>query len=121
MMGDLKLKTRLGTLYSADIQGISFEILNNLDYLTNLLIRAAEEASVTILDTSYHQFSPQGITIAFLLAESHLTIHTWPETGMACIDFFTCGLAENAKRGISYILEELVPLNYQLKELIREA
>ena len=47
----------------------------------------------------HHRFEPQGVTGLALLAESHISIHTWPESGYAAVDVFTCGdhtMPENA-------------------------
>ena len=57
-----------------------------------------------------HQFTPQGISVVAVLAESHLSIHTWPELGYAALDVYTCGLvyrgrAEKAAKGIVKYLE----------------
>jgi len=51
----------------------------------------AAAAGATILDQAFHQFQPRGMTGFLLLAESHLSVHTWPEAGLAAIDIFTCG------------------------------
>lgn len=56
-----------------------------------LLTRAAEEAGATVLGHRFHQFEPWGVTGVVLLAESHLSLHTWPEEGLLTLDCFTCG------------------------------
>ena len=56
-----------------------------------LLVAAAREAGATVLGTRFHQFEPQGLTGVILLAESHLSLHTWPEEGLLTLDCFTCG------------------------------
>lgn len=48
-------------------------------------------ASTTVLDVFTRQFAPQGVSVMILIAESHLSIHTWPEYGYAAVDIFTCG------------------------------
>jgi S-adenosylmethionine decarboxylase len=62
---------------------------NNKTY--NYLLLAAHKAGMTVLQAIKHEFYPQGLTAAILLAESHITIHTYPEEGMAYVDCFTCG------------------------------
>lgn len=57
----------------------------------NYLIMAAHKAGMTVLQATKHEFYPQGLTVAILLAESHVTIHTYPEERIAYIDCFTCG------------------------------
>lgn len=55
------------------------------------LLAAAKASGATILKHHFHQFSPTGITGFLLLAESHISVHTWPEEGLATVDIFTCG------------------------------
>jgi len=52
---------------------------------------AALEAKATVVESVFHHFNPWGVSGAVIVAESHLTIHTWPEYGFASADFFTCG------------------------------
>ena len=53
--------------------------------------KIAKAANVTILNISKYKFEPQGFTILALLAESHISFHTFPENGIISFDFFTCG------------------------------
>jgi len=69
----------------------NIEALQNQDLLADLLNRAAKAAKVTIVQSVFHQFSPQGVTGVVIIEESHLSIHTWPEYGYASVDFYTCG------------------------------
>lgn len=66
-------------------------LLNDEDFVKTSLIAAAEAAGATLLQVSTHKFEPQGVTGFALLAESHISIHTWPEHGFAAIDSYTCG------------------------------
>lgn len=56
-----------------------------------ILTAAVERAGATILTQRFHQFEPQGVTGFLLLAESHLSLHTWPEENFAALDIFACG------------------------------
>ena len=66
-------------------------ILDDADTLEKLMVQAAARLRATILDVFCHRFQPQGVTVAVIIAESHLTVHTWPEFGYAAVDVFTCG------------------------------
>lgn len=59
--------------------------------IRSLLLEAALQCGATVLHEKFHRFSPQGITGYLLLAESHISIHTWPEYDYAAVDIFTCG------------------------------
>jgi S-adenosylmethionine decarboxylase len=66
-------------------------ILKSLEDVRDALVSAAKEAKATIIDISFHEFSPFGISGMVVIAESHLSIHTWPEYAYAAVDIFTCG------------------------------
>ncbi|MEM8598914.1 MAG: adenosylmethionine decarboxylase [Bacteroidota bacterium] len=57
----------------------------------HVLVEAAEAAGATVLAARFHQFAPVGVTGILLLAESHVSVHTWPEHRRAALDVFTCG------------------------------
>ncbi len=56
-----------------------------------LLPSACRGAGATVLGSRFHQFEPEGVTGIVLLAESHASVHTWPEAGLVTLDVFTCG------------------------------
>lgn len=75
--------------------------------------------SITLVDSLTNDFgSPGAFTSLYLLAESHLSIHTWPEHGYVALDLFTCGPA-NTERAVEQIIEYFSPLNIQIKSIIR--
>ncbi len=81
--------TQLGDHVIAEFLGCT-----NLDAYTELegvLREAAQAARATVIEVVIHKFSPIGMSGIVLLAESHLSIHTWPEHGYAAIDIYTCG------------------------------
>jgi S-adenosylmethionine/arginine decarboxylase-like enzyme len=57
----------------------SFSQLNDINYLKNMCDCIIQKIKLTPLKDASHQFEPQGVSIIYLLAESHLSIHTWPE------------------------------------------
>ncbi|MDT8379976.1 MAG: adenosylmethionine decarboxylase [Desulfotignum sp.] len=57
----------------------------------NALLKAAKDSGATIISSSFHQFEPQGVSGVVVIAESHFTIHAWPEHDYAAVDIFTCG------------------------------
>jgi S-adenosylmethionine decarboxylase len=60
------------------------------DVLRKACLDAVEQAGLTIVGERFHQFEPQGVTGAVILAESHLAIHTWPEMGSVTVDVYVC-------------------------------
>jgi S-adenosylmethionine decarboxylase len=84
-----------GTHVLADLSGIAAEKLSDCVALQQLLCEAALAADARVLFSHFHAFGEgQGVTGVVLLAESHITIHTWPECGFAAADIFMCGNAQ---------------------------
>ncbi len=81
----------VGKHWIYDLQGGDHDLLNDEDFVKDVMTMAAEAANATLLSISSKKFDPQGVTAVLLLSESHLSIHTWPEFGYAAIDAFTCG------------------------------
>jgi S-adenosylmethionine decarboxylase len=81
----------IGKHLTVDMYGCGFDTLDNLEFVKSAMLTAVREANMTLLDFSYYKFEPQGLTALALLAESHMSIHTYPELGYAAIDVFTCG------------------------------
>ena len=67
------------------------EKLNDESFLRCILNRASKLANATVLNLISNKFEPQGVTAIALLAESHISIHTWPESNYSAVDIFTCG------------------------------
>ncbi|MET0321694.1 MAG: adenosylmethionine decarboxylase [Duganella sp.] len=79
----------------ADLGGIAADKLCSCAALDALLRTAAEAAHARVLHSHFHGFGDgQGVTGVVLLAESHISIHTWPECGFAAADIFMCGDAQ---------------------------
>ena len=86
----------------ADIAGASG--LSDLALIETVLREAAEAACVQVLTVSLHHFGPeQGVTGVALLAESHISIHTWPEEGLAAVDIFVCGAQAKPEAALAVI------------------
>ena len=81
----------LGTHIVCELSGCDAKALTDVDGVRKALISAARESRATVMETAFHRFEPQGVSGVVVLAESHISIHTWPETGYAAMDFYTCG------------------------------
>lgn len=85
----------LGTHLLADLSGIAPDLLRDCATLERLLRNAALAAGAQVLHSHFHSFGVgQGVTGVVLLAESHISLHTWPEYGFAAADIFMCGAAQ---------------------------
>jgi S-adenosylmethionine decarboxylase proenzyme len=74
-----------------ELSGCEPETLESRDGVEEAMVDAAVTAKATVLDTAFHQFHPTGVSGVVVIAESHFSIHTWPERGYAALDFYTCG------------------------------
>lgn len=66
------------------------QCLDDPEKIRRLLLDAARGAGATVIDSMVHRFTPQGVSGVVVIAESHLTIHTWPDLGCAALDIFSC-------------------------------
>lgn len=108
-----------GTHILCDVKGCPSAPLDNVELLSFWACAAADAANAEILDISSHRFEPYGVTILVLLADSHLSIHTWPELGHAAIDFYTCGNLADADEGVVYLIQALDATHFGLHRVSR--
>ncbi|WP_410489332.1 adenosylmethionine decarboxylase [Bacillus sp. DTU_2020_1000418_1_SI_GHA_SEK_038] len=102
-----------------DAWGIEFEKLNNKDFLKYHMEKAGVICGATILSVDGWAFDPFGVTVMVVLAESHLSIHTYPEKGYAAIDGYTCGDKINPDEAIDYLVSVFKPSKIYKKKIIR--
>ncbi|WP_168791696.1 adenosylmethionine decarboxylase [Paraburkholderia aromaticivorans] len=96
-----------GTHVLADLGGIAVDMLPDAAALKAILVYAAKAAGANVLSAHFHYFGGEhGVTGIVLLAESHVTIHTWPEHRFAALDIFMCGKAR-AEDAVAQIAREL--------------
>jgi S-adenosylmethionine decarboxylase len=92
-----------------DTWGVEYDLINDLDRLTKSMTEGLTKSGATIISVQAEKFFPNGITILFLLAESHFSIHTYPEKGFAGIDCYTCGKEIDPQKVIKPLLKYLAP------------
>jgi len=93
--------------------------LNDLKIITKMLKEATEAANATLLSIQVHPLTPQGVSGVVVLAESHISIHTWPELGYASLDIYTCGDHSQPEKALEVIKEYLEPKSINIVELKR--
>ena len=103
-----------------EVYGCNFNKLNDELYLRCQLNNAAKLANAVVLNLVSNKFEPYGVTAIALLAESHLSIHTWPESGYSAIDIFTCGRNMKPNLASQFLIESLDASNHVLKTINRE-
>jgi S-adenosylmethionine decarboxylase len=108
----------LGHHVLVSLYGISFHLLDDLAGIKAAFERAVETCGATVLNRFSHQFHPQGVTIVYALAESHISIHTFPEEGSCAIDVYTCGDMDSMK-GMRVLIEHFNPIETSIQEVNR--
>jgi len=96
-----------------------YEKLNDESFLRCTLNRAAKFANATVLNLISNKFEPQGVTAIALLAESHISIHTWPESNYSAVDIFTCGQNMLPELASQYLIKALKAEEHSLRVLER--
>ncbi len=109
----------LGTHLLVELRDCNPEILKDLTRVKDALVSAAKEAKATIVDISFHEFNPFGISGMVVIAESHLSIHTWPEYAYAAVDIFTCGDVIKPEVAAAFLIERFESKSPSIVELKR--
>lgn len=94
------------------------ERLDDIQHIEATLRRCVEAASATLLHIHLHRFQPNGVSGVAVLAESHISIHTWPEAGYAALDVFMCGKA-NPDACVPILREAFNVKRVAVSELLR--
>jgi len=102
-----------------ELFGCDQDKINSRKYLHNLVKSAVKVAGLTNLGSRFHQFEPHGVTGFTLLAQSHISFHTWPEFGYLVLDIFTCGDQRQADLLAEHFLERLQPSRVS-KQVVRK-
>ncbi len=103
----------------ADLYGVDSEAISKVDSLYPVIEDAVRAGNLTKISSDYYQFQPQGASGVVLLAESHLSFHTWPEHGLVTLDIYTCGDPKGAETAFDYIVDQLKPETMDCKRLRR--
>ena len=86
-----------------DLKDCPSELLDNEEHIRMSLYVAAKVSNSELLNINAHKFKPQGVTGLAMLADSHISIHTWPEKNIAKCDIFTCSDSNNPKAAVEYL------------------
>ena len=112
---------KLGEHYICDLSNCNRDLLLDPERVSALFSRAVKESGLTVVDEGFYKFSPHGFTCFLLLAESHASLHAWPEYGYCAIDLFTCAIGKNLIPLIQEIKSALGADNFSIRKLDREA
>jgi S-adenosylmethionine decarboxylase len=97
------MKRHFGEHYLVDLKECDSAIIEQVAATREIFLEAAREAKATVLGELFHQFEPVGVSGVLLLAESHISIHTWPEDRFVGVDIFTCGEEMNPEAAVDVL------------------
>ena len=109
----------LGCHLLLELRDCNSALLNDLSYIRQAMIETAQDVGATIVGESFHHFSPQGVTGILAIAESHISIHTWPEYGYAAADIFSCGTSFLPREAAVKLADALECRNPEITEIKR--
>jgi S-adenosylmethionine decarboxylase len=109
----------VGTHVYGTLHGCNEMYLKKVESIKKILKQVVIEVNFHAVGEIFHQFQPEGVTGVILLAESHISIHTWPERNLILIDVFTCGKEGNAEMGFDKICSYLSPQKIEKKIIQR--
>ncbi|HDJ26355.1 MAG TPA: adenosylmethionine decarboxylase [Candidatus Bathyarchaeota archaeon] len=109
----------LGRHLIVEVWGVDPALLDDEARLREVLIEAAKRAGGRVIGVLFHKFKPQGVTGVVAIAESHISVHTWPEYGYAAIDIFTCGSHVDPWKAFEHSVDALKPKSVSVFEVKR--
>jgi len=110
---------RRGRYYLLDLRGCSPSLLDDPEFLREMLIEGMRMANLSLLGEASHHFTPQGVSGFVMAAGSHFSIHTWPEYGYASIDIYSSEETPVLEEIANFFSKKLQSRDFSLTELIR--
>ena len=101
-----------------EASGCDPEVISDPKKIEGIFKDAARHAKMTVKASYFFKFMPTGVSGAVIIAESHISIHTWPELGYAALDVYTCGDSDPEK-AVDYILERIGAKHAHVSEVRR--
>lgn len=109
----------LGRHLLVELSDCDRALLNDQERLETAMCEAVRLSGATIVETVFHRYNPQGISGVVVIAESHMSLHTWPEYGYAAVDFFTCGDTVDPYKAHEHLKRLLCAGHAQVREIRR--
>lgn len=96
----------IGYHYVVEASGCDPEVLKDPNRIREIFLEAAKVGNMEVKASYFFRFSPTGVSGVVIVAESHISVHTWPEEGYAALDVYTCGEKADPEKAVDYILEK---------------
>jgi S-adenosylmethionine decarboxylase len=112
-------KPHFGKHYLVDFKQCDPETIERVEATRPIFLEAARQAKATVVGELFHQFDPVGVSGVLLIAESHVSVHTWPEDAFVAVDIFTCGEEMDAEIAIDVLTQGFRAAQVDVKVLLR--
>ncbi len=112
-------KPHLGFQTFMEIYGCPKELIDNQEYVKEVLLQVAKKLNFTVVDTLIHHFSPIGVSGVIVIQESHIAVHTWPEHNYVALDFFTCNQQYDIAQATSFLQEQFKATHIEFNNMKR--
>ncbi|HKK58966.1 MAG TPA: polyamine aminopropyltransferase [Salinivirga sp.] len=109
----------LGRHILVEFTGCDPDVMDDVQVIEEQMVEAAEHSGATIINSTFHHFSPLGVSGVIVIQESHLAIHTWPEYKYAAVDLFTCGDTVEPWVAFEHLKKAFKARNYSALEMRR--
>lgn len=109
----------MGTHLLVNMHGCPAHVLERADIVLKLLNQIVKEAELSKIGENSYQFEPVGATCVILLAESHISIHTWPEHNSAAVDIYTCADEERNNKAYDILIKLFQPERVEKQQVTR--
>jgi len=93
--------------------------LDDEEFLRSTLESAANKVNAKIIQRITQKYSPSGISVILILAETHISLHTWPEYGYAALDIFICGEGKNPETAWEVVKDSMKPASFKINRIVR--
>ena len=97
----------LGNHLLIELYDCSRDVINDVGKVEEIMPEAVRISGATIVQSIFHKFNPHGVSGVVVIAESHFSIHTWPEYGYCAVDIFTCGESIDTRKALQYLRKRL--------------
>jgi len=109
----------LGIHLIVELYECDAEIIKDVVCIKKIVMEAVNISGAEIIEPVFHNFNPHGVSGVVVIAESHVSIHTWPEHRYCALDIFTCGDVIDNDKALSYLRKELQAQNIYVKKIKR--
>jgi S-adenosylmethionine decarboxylase len=109
----------LGKHLIVELYDCDRSLIDRVDQVEAILVEAVKVSKATIIKPVFHQFNPHGVSGVVVIAESHFSIHTWPEYGYCALDIFTCGEQIDSDLALQFLKQAFKAKSMSIVELKR--